>query len=115
MNVYEKSRQKLHDLYELELSELDKQRPNLKDSEYWDKYKKITDKYSYELREIDSQERTKESLILAKEQRKTVDRPESTYADVVGQLKAKKMRELITDLANISSSYRDEEDRKSVV
>lgn len=101
MNKFERQRQRLEREYENELEELSRNRPNLSSTEYWSAYGDIVSKYTELVNDIDSQQRTYESLRAAKNSPKTPERPESTYADVVGQLKAAKLNELISELSSI--------------
>ncbi len=108
MREYDKQQSRLHESYETQLNELDKKRYAgiISDSEYWNKYKDISNDYNSKMNELDSVQRTKESLLLAKEN-KSSNRPETTYAEKVGVLKAKKLASLINDLSLISSDYKN--------
>ena len=102
LDPFEKQRQSLLITYEAELNELDGSRDNISNTEYWKKYKSITTQYQTKLKQIDAQQRAQEALH-SSAQANTSVRPEATYSEVVGQLKAEKMAQLIADLINISS------------
>ena len=108
MREYDKQQSRLYEAYEIQLNELDKKRCSgiITDSEYWNMYKDISNEYNYKMNELDSSQRAKESLLLAKET-KTSSRPESTYAEKVGRLKAEKLSSLISDLSLVSSEYKN--------
>ena len=102
LDPFEKQRQSLLVAYEAELNELDSSRDNISNAEYWKEYKSITTQYQTKLKEIDAQQRAQEAL-RSSTQASTSVRPEATYSEVVGQLKAEKMAQLIADLISISS------------
>lgn len=101
MNKFEKQRQKLEREYENELEELNRNRSSMESSDYWSSYGELATKYKQLLDDVDSQQRAHAALSAAKDAPKQPQRPEATYADVVGQLKATKMSELIAELASI--------------
>lgn len=102
LDPFEKQRQSLLTTYEAELNELDSNRDNITNTEYWKTYKSITTQYQAKLKQIDAQQRAQEAL-QASTQSNSATRPEATYSEVAGQLKAEKMAQLISDLINISS------------
>lgn len=91
---------------ETEIHSLDVVRSSIGETEYWSRFKDIQDKYSRKVAEVDDAERQHRSLQQAKETGISHDRPEQRYVDVMGQLKAQKITELISKLAECSSTAR---------
>ncbi len=103
MNIFESRRQDLRNQMDHELGKLDSLRHEMSDAEYWRKVSAIHSRYSRELKDVDEAERTHESLIGIKEKTHIQDRPEATYADVLGQLKAEKETEMLLQLSQLDS------------
>lgn len=110
MNKFERQRQRVEHEYENELEQLNRLRDNIESSEYWSKYGELASKYKEMLDDIDSQQRAHAALSAAKESPKQIQRPEASYMDIVGQLKATKLSELISELASIPTQDIEEVD-----
>lgn len=108
MNKYEKARLAMMKSYEAELSELDLMRTTLSEKEYWDQYNEIISDYNEKIHNLDAQQRADEVMLQGKNSKNSV-RPEASYPELVGQLKAEKMASLIADLSRVASEYRDVE------
>ena len=104
MTVFDRKRQQLRDAQDKEIQKLDEVRESIGDSSYWESVSNIYRKYSDLLVEIDSAERNKIALTAAKENTTIHKRPESTYADILGQLKAQKESELLLKLSQLDSN-----------
>lgn len=103
MNSYELRRQKLRAEQEKDIGELEKLRSTMTDKQYWDSIADIYDNYSKQLAELDSEERTRESLAAAANGQ-VYKRPEATYQDALGQLKAQKESELLMKLSQLDTN-----------
>ena len=104
MNIFERKRIKLQSDMDSSLNALDRIRESIGESEYWERLTSIHNDYSEQLKEIDKSERFKESLDAAKEQKTTVVRPEQSYTDVLSQLKAQKINDLLKKLSAIAAN-----------
>ena len=106
MTIYEKARIQLRNSMDSEIDKLDTRRSTIGEAEYWNQFKLIHSKYSDKVAEVDEAERSRRSIQQAKETGVAHDRPEQRYVDVMGQLKAQKLTELIAKLAECSSTDR---------
>ncbi len=99
MNIYERERLRLRDELDAAISQLDLMRDDIKDVEYWKRLQVINKDYAKRIKSIDEAERTEQALI-RKEESPSIkhDRREQTYVDILGQLKAEKMNQLISKL-----------------
>ena len=104
MNIYERRRQQLRASQDKELSELDSRRKDLGDSEYWEAVGELYKKYQSLISEIDSSERQRSAIISAKENTNVSRRPESSYTDILSQLRAAKESELLLKLSRLDST-----------
>lgn len=107
MTIYDKQRSSLQQQMDVELSQLDSDRNSMSDVDYWKCFKQITDKYKDKLKSVDDAERLRNSLLTtqsAKFGQSVYSRPEQGYADILGQLKAQKLSQLISKLSQISSN-----------
>lgn len=104
MNKFEAKKMQLRELQEKELAELDLQRLELGDSKYWQLVSEVYKKYTALVDEVESEERSRESVVAAKENTDIDKRPELSYSDVLGQMKARKETELLLKLSRVESS-----------
>lgn len=103
MTIYEKERLRLREELDTKLAELDESRDIIGDKVYWKRVGEINSEYSSRVKEVDDAERSRRSMIQAEEHVKH-DRPEQTYVDILGQLKAEKLTQLINKLAMCGAS-----------
>lgn len=106
MTLYEKARVQLRAAMDSEIESLDTQRSILGETEYWNQFKLIHSTYAKKVAEVDDAERSRRNIQQAKETGIKHDRPEQRYVDVMGQLKAQKMTEIISKLSECSSTER---------
>lgn len=104
MTIYEKARNKLRLAMEHDLHELDSRRSEIGEKLYWDSFKEIHSKFSAQLKQVDEAERQRQAFQQAEENGVSHVRSEQKYVDMMGQLKAQKLTEIIAALAECSSS-----------
>lgn len=105
MNRFEARKIQLRELQEKELAELDLQRLQIGDAQYWQRVSEVYKKYTDLVDEVEAEERSREAVVAAKEGTNINSRPEANYADILGQLKARKETELLLKLSQLETSH----------
>ena len=104
MNRFESRKLQLRELQEKELAELDLRRLEIGDAAYWQQVSEVYKKYTELVDEVEAEERSRQSVIAAKEGTGIDVRPEANYADILGQMKARKESELLLKLSQVETS-----------